>query len=98
MKDILSNILGDSWKKYTVYLVAISVLLYRDSIGLVQGRSQEEDLTSLAVFGLLSAAYLLGQGMADVGKSRWILQCRHERELHELTSTDAETDETKPPK
>jgi len=53
---------------YMTLLTAIAVLVYRDELGLVQGR-ETEDLVAIAAFSFLSGAYLLGQGLADWGKS-----------------------------
>lgn len=69
MVRILTAALGDSWKKYTSFLIAILVLINREEIGLVTGPSDAtEDLVAILAFAVLAAAYLVGQGLADVGK------------------------------
>ena len=58
--------LGDSWRKFFVVVTALMVLFLRDRLGI--------DDAELQAFWATVGTYLVGQGIADMGKGKEIVK------------------------
>lgn len=75
MIEFFNKFLGPSWQKFILYVMAVAILLNRHDWRLVQTEPTPElDCAALIVFAVISAAFMVGQGIADFGKGRALIE------------------------